>query len=452
MRPWKALLGGLLTALLLAAGTASAQGVEGETVEGRLLEILRQRGIVTEAEFGELSRLEQDLRSESRFDAQLDARISEMVASMAKTDANVTYKRGSGFVFTTADDKFQLQLGGRIQSRFTAEFPSGGGNKYNFSIPRARVWLKGHAFEPWWKYKLQFDVAGDEADTKVSFASPPAAAPLSGTFSSTNRLAELKDAYGEFAKWKAFSVRFGQYKVPYSRQQLVSSGSQEFVERSIVDKAFVPGRDIGLMVFGTAGGEKQDLFEYYAGMFNGEGENKKNNDRGFMWAGRVAINPFGGVKYSEVDFADSDFRMQAGLNAWYHDNDGGTGSNAMDQYSFGGDLTAIWHGIYATGELHHRKNRMPAPTPNATLTGWFAQAGYMVVPGTLDVGLRWARVNYANDPSGRNYMREILGVLGYYFDDHNLKLQADVGKVETGMVAGTKSSEWRLQVQFQIIF
>jgi hypothetical protein len=153
-----------------------------------------------------------------------------------------------------------------------------------------------------------------------------------------------------------------------------------------------------------------------------------------------------------VDFKDSDFLMQAGFNAWYHDNDGGTSSSAMDQDSLGGDLTIVWRGIYATGELHRRRNRMPAPTPDATLTGWFAQAGYMLVPGTLDVALRWARVNYANDPSGRNSMREILGVLGYYFDNHNLKLQTDVGKVETTPVAGTRSSEWRLRIQFQIIF
>ena len=39
---------------------------------------------------------------------------------------------------------------------------------------------------------------------------------------------------------KTFRVRFGQFKAPYGRQQITSSGAQQFVDRSIIDERYNP--------------------------------------------------------------------------------------------------------------------------------------------------------------------------------------------------------------------
>ena len=50
---------------------------------------------------------------------------------------------------------------------------------------------------------------------------------------------------------KLFMLKAGQYKVPFGRQQLTSSGNQQFVDRSVVSDTFARGRDIGVQLWGT---------------------------------------------------------------------------------------------------------------------------------------------------------------------------------------------------------
>ena len=65
-----------------------------------------------------------------------------------------------------------------------------------------------------------------------------------------------------------FRVLFGQFKVPSFRQQLTSSGNQQFVDRSLVSDEYARGRDIGRRRAGRAVTNK---LEYRAGIFNGNG-------------------------------------------------------------------------------------------------------------------------------------------------------------------------------------
>ena len=53
-----------------------------------------------------------------------------------------------------------------------------------------------------------------------------------------------------------FRVVFGQYKVPFGRQEMTSSGSQQFVDRSLVSNEFARGRDIGVSVQGAVWSNK----------------------------------------------------------------------------------------------------------------------------------------------------------------------------------------------------
>ena len=208
----------IVLAAVLILPAAPAQTYDEQSVEGRLLEILRQKGVIDDAEFDELRKLETELRDEVNLEAQLEDEISEMVARIGADQPTTGYKIGKGFSWQTADEKFKLTIGGRLQVRFTYHFyednpRTDDEDEPDFDVARARIWLTGHAFEHF-KYKFQFDIAGDEADTSV----------MGTRYSSSNRLTELKDAYVDFVKWNPFNIRGGQFKAPYSRQQLTSSG------------------------------------------------------------------------------------------------------------------------------------------------------------------------------------------------------------------------------------
>src|SRR5262249_55045979 len=136
------------------------------SVEGRLLEILKQRGVITDSEFGELRKLETDLRKEASLETEVDHKVSEMVARLAEDSPKLSYKPGSGWTFKSSDGKFSMTVGGRIQVRATysaRENENGaenGKDLEDITVQRARLWFKGFAWDPNLKYELQFDVAG----------------------------------------------------------------------------------------------------------------------------------------------------------------------------------------------------------------------------------------------------------------------------------------------------
>lgn len=421
-----------------------------DTVEGRLLEILRKKGIIDAAEHAELQKLETQLRKESDHSSALESRIDEMVSVIQDKGPSTNYKIGKGFGWATADGRFKLQLLGRMNIRLTGEFwdENPGTNdedEFDFNVQRARLTFAGHAFTPHLGYEFEIGVAGDEADTNVTF-------PGGGTtrFSSRNRLMEVKDAFFNYKQWKAFSIQGGQFKIPYSRHWLTSSSRLQFVERAITQNVFIPGRSVGLMIHGKAGGENDDIFAYYAGVFDGEGENGTNNDKGLLYAARLQLTPFGGVKYSESDLKISEsFKLAFGVNAWLHEDDNHIGQK--DDWSIGADLAMFYQGFSLLTEVHYRENGVNAG-PDVEIFGWMAQLGYMFTR-EFEVALRASNIDWDNNGLGDVARREYRLALGYFWYEHNLKLQLDFGYIEDHERDRTDNIEgWVMRIQFQMTF
>lgn len=427
------------------------------TVEGRLLEMLRENGVISATQLEELSRIAAEMRAEQDVAVLMETQVGEMIAHLQDEPPVTRYRRGRGWLWETSNGKFRLSLGGRLQVRFTNDFweknaDTDDENEPDFDVPRARVIVRGHAFSKDIKYKLQFDIAGDEADTEVQ--------PLLGdpvVYKSDNELAELKDAYFQYERWDAFKIRWGQFKVPYSRHFLTSSGELQFVDRSETDKVFTPGRDVGIMVAGKAGGEDDDLFEYYLSAFDGDGENRSNDDHGLLFAARLAVNPLGGVPYTETDVKHSDaFRLALAVNGWVHQDD--NHADEGDDWAVGGDVAAFWNGFSMLFELHYSEtddSEMGVDPRDEEVLGWLAQLGYFVVPETFEIALRAANIDWKHNGNGNVARREYLVVLGYFWRDHDLKVQVDFGRIEDheGDPGHQENrDEWRLRVQLQVIF
>ena len=75
---------------IFAAGLLAVLSV-GQNVDAKSLEdILKEKGVITEADYKEVSK-----------------------------STPISYKIGDGFTFQSADEKFSLSLGGRIQARYS---------------------------------------------------------------------------------------------------------------------------------------------------------------------------------------------------------------------------------------------------------------------------------------------------------------------------------------------
>lgn len=213
-------------------------------------------------------------------------------------------------------------------------------------------------------------------------------------FGLSDRL-ELYDTYAlvPVRRWLQFQI--GQFRVPYSRQEMVSGSRLQFAESSLWSGAanssgirFVPSFDMGAMVWGWAG--RDDLVEYYAAIFNGKGPNQPFNlDGYFLYAGRVVVSPLGrprALQESAVNLPREP-RFSIALNAYGQIRQLGTTTiggvqvpNRITATGVGADVFFTGWGASLYGEFLFRDTEETdiAASPTTQSLGWLVQAGYLI--------------------------------------------------------------------------
>jgi len=105
-----------------------------------------------------------------------------------------------------------------------------------------------------------------------------------------------RDIYIQTRSFRVLQVRAGQFKIPFSLEQLTSSMDLDFNYRSLAATFLAPGRDVGVMAFGRLLDEK---VRYQAGVFKHGGDNVRESERtdaqaDRTYAGRLLIRPWNG--------------------------------------------------------------------------------------------------------------------------------------------------------------
>jgi len=291
----------------------------------------------------------------------------------------------------------------------------------------------------------------------------------------------MRDFYLEFDYLRDFTLRMGQYKLPYSQQRVISSGRLQMVDRSIAGKEFDFDRDIGLD-FRSKDFLGLGKLRYYAGMYFGGGRDNYalepvGKDGGLVYLARVEFAPFGQFD----DYVEGDFkrtkrpRLSLGASYSYMDdavfNKGTKGSEPSD-----GSTTDI-HNVNATvvfkssgfsllSEFFWRQGtRNPDAVygiqaeydgdGNAFLPevegprngyGWYAQGGYMIPKLPLELASRYSQVRAVGASSTITDRDELGGGINWYIARHPFKIQLDYFRVwEEEM--GTGEDQIRLQTQ-----
>src|SRR6185369_16195017 len=217
----------------------------------------------------------------------------------------------------------------------------------------------------------------------------------------------------------------GQTKIPFGRQWLTSSSALEFVDRSPTSDAFRPGYDTGLIANGKIA---QGLVNYNVGIVGGDGQGtvRASNDNAFV--SRITVNPLGDLPYGEADLAPTEKPLvSVGANYFYdilqatrtgatttlETNNlnfaqprnratlvsGGwlnrglnlfTRTEKLSINTYGIDAAVKWMGLYATGEYLAGKAEGSASHRELRAHGFYAQAGYCIIPKTLEAAFRYS--------------------------------------------------------------
>jgi phosphate-selective porin OprO/OprP len=398
-----------------------------------LEEVLKEKGVITEADFKEVT-------------------AARPVASQL----------GKGFTFTSPDGKFQLSLGGRGQFQYQyldKDDVNGPAQDTSvWKIRRFKVYMGGYAFNQDLTYRVQVDLA------------------KSGTAQM------LDDAWINYRFVDEAQLQAGQFKMPFSREELTSDGALQFVDRANAVDAFKPSYDIGAMVQGkTAGGK----LAYNAGVFNGTGQSGTRTTNSGAWAVRVVFSPFGEMRYSEADLENTPSPLlsiganyfantlkrngnstfldttsttppYAGTNGWLGKDAANTAifdnTERVDVGTYGFDAAFKWQGFSAQGEYFGGNAEGQTRGGTVRSRGYYGQAGYFLLPKKLEVAARYSSVDPNRDIS-QDLQVEVTGAVSYYFRGHNLKLQGDYTNIHTQKGAGKEpTDDKQLRVQAQLAF
>src|SRR5262245_21713845 len=103
-----------------------------------------------------------------------------------------------------------------------------------------------------------------------------------------------RDVYLQSRSFRGLQVRAGNFKIPFSLEQLTSSMDLDFNYRSLAAAFLAPGRDVGVVVFGRA---MRETLRYQAGVFRHGGDNVRESERtdaqaDRTYAGRLVARPW----------------------------------------------------------------------------------------------------------------------------------------------------------------
>lgn len=387
--------------------------------------------------------------------------------------ALATTLKNNVFSWATEDGKFSLTMTNRVQFRVTYNDERGqhsetlgnpadtnGRDFWNFRVVRAKTNFEGNIFEKEWKYRLQLSWA-----------------------SGGNNIIEY--AYMTWAKYQEINVSAGQTKVPFEYEFGVSSGKQQFIDRSVVSNTFNQGWGKGLWINGVIG-KDTPWVKYWVGVFNGvlRANNDFRNQDGainsdtfssgvggvdaqLMPVLRVETHPLGNVADDEVDMRSREdskkilFSVGVALNWFLSDFNnsdvrpgagptGGSGrfNTSQDTVNLTIDGHFRFYGLSVNIEYIHRHTEFHNHGPlsgsgnannralpgDLTDSGLLFSVGFFILPKQFDVGFRFGWVDsdefWLGGADDKRFAvapdsTEIGLSVGYYIAGHNLKAQLD---------------------------
>jgi phosphate-selective porin OprO/OprP len=329
-------------------------------------------------------------------------------AAIRQQDAELSKKN---FLVSAAR---QIQISGYTQIRY--QLLDEKGKKDGFDIRRARLDINGN-FTPYLSYRLMTD-----------FADKP----------------KIMDAYAEIKFNDYLILTAGQFRVPFSNENLIPVRKFDLIDFSQAIDALVfrsndvignqNGRDIGVQLGGTLLKKGVSSFvEYKVGVFNGSGINiadTANNAKDI--AGRLIVNPIKGLSIGASYFSGWDKAIKPAP---------GYAGKSQPHDRFGFDISYAFAGLALRGEYIHGLDGA------INKSGWFILAEYYILPQKLQLVAKYDTFD-SNLAIDKNSTTNYVAGMNFNFNSWS-RIQAFYTIREE---QGTKVNNNYFSIQYQIGF
>lgn len=307
-----------------------------------------------------------------------------------------------------------LQVSGFIQIR--AQVFDEKSKNDGFDLRRSRLDFKGN-FSSFLTYRLQTDLAN----------SP-----------------RILDAYAEIKLKEYLVFTIGQFRIPFSLENLSSLNKFEVIDYSQAVDAFTArgkdvignqnGRDIGIQAGGVIL-KKGDLsmVEYRLGIFNGSGMNIGDTaNEAKDIAARLLFNPVKQLSFG-ISYYDGWGKAIKPTSEFV--------GRSQERNRFGIEA------VYSGSRLSFKGEYIQGKDGNTDRAGWYAMAGYYLVPAKLQVVAKYDSYDPDTD-SDDNVNTNYSGGINYNINSWS-RVQAFYTVREE---QGTSINNNYLSVQYQIGF
>jgi hypothetical protein len=359
-----------------------------------------------------------------------------------------------GFELASSDGNYLMQIQWRGQFRLAYPTDSDPITLSDFDeqqlymrVNRARMKVGGHVFDPALKYYLEYDLFGSN----------------------------LLDFRMMLDKLPYLKLKVGQWKVHYTRERVISSGKQQTVERSIVNRPFTVDRQQGASLYGRLNGNGMADFNYWISVLMGTGRGaRENDDKHPMIMGRWQWNFMG----EPLEFTGSDLEYHkkfVGIIALA----GLTNRSPYTRFSTagGGQLVGFEEGVagqYRVNqllletagkykgfswqqELHWKEINDKVNVSTNTLMGNLFQLGYFPhyrwkkFPNQMEVYARHAFYD-PNIQEDSDYQQELSTGVNWFFKGHANKLTAEYSYLYYSLDTDQLQKGSRVRLQWDISF
>jgi hypothetical protein len=430
-----------IAAVMFTAGGVMAQETQ-QDGNDLLLKILKDRDILTDQEFQEIKG--QLAQEQSEVDQKLSALDRSLADYLAKAGdsvgGNSTYVQNRGVTFSSGDGNWSIYFGGLFQFGYyyeTGDFV--GQSQGGFDVFENRIDFGGTIFDPAMTFYVQID-----ANSALGYSGYDYYYPYDAVSYNYDNGFWLRDAYINYDLCADAQVTFGQFKVPYGRQALVDQSDRAFGSLNGVSSYFRTmnaGRDVGVMFHNVADMDDNAdgmKLEWNVGIWNGDGGNIYGDpgDHYLMYGARVCFYPIGYIPYVEGDWDRSDdIKFALGGSVFKDEWEVPSPSDNPSDTFWQVDGVLTVGGLYFTGEYFSWK--YDNGSSDYTDTGWYLQAGYFLMP-EFEVLARYGVIDYDNDNTDSEWA---LGI-AYYFNGHEWKFGAQIGRWKWEPDSGTDEDGW----------
>lgn len=381
---------------------------------------------------------------------------------------NFFYRKGRGFGLVTKDSIFSINYQFRMQNRATFNTVDQSNpdlQSTEFRVRRLRMKFEGFVHDPRLTYYIQLSFSRGDMDFR---------APDNSSINNSPNV--VRDAVIYYAMTKNLRLGFGQTKLPGNRQRVISSGDQQFIDRSIVNATFNIDRDFGF--FGQYMGKN---FNLKGALTSGEGRNSNlSPNNGLAYTGRVEFLPLGKFTGSN-DYLEGDLerepkpKLSIGITASENANAirqaGQLGNDLFESRNLVTtevDVLFKYRGFAWYSEYMSRKTNNPVtvdPTNATRIRTVFTGYGYMsqlsyLFKNNFEISGRYAvttpdkelyeNINFPLVNENEVTTSEV--VVTRYLVGHRLKIQSGVMYTErvNFQLANSRSGFWSGSFQIEI--